>query len=41
MSQQIYMDFLKKKRICCKNFYFERTNQPFFKAVLLFTKLVT
>ena len=31
----------KKKRICCKNFYFERTNQPFFKAVLLFTKLVT
>lgn len=20
----------KKKSICCKNFYFERTNQPFF-----------
>ena len=40
MSQQIHMDFLKKKYVV-KTFILKEQINHFFKAILLFTKLVT
>ena len=41
MSQQIHMDFLKKKLYVVKTFILKEQINHFFKAILLFTKLVT
>ena len=40
MSQQIHMDFLKKKVYVVKTFILKEQINHFFKAVLLFTKFV-